>query len=216
MFKKKVALSVFLMGIISLGVGFSFSNGKSIHADELNGPEVISYIIDDITGEKTNLSVKEIEEVSSISPFTSSDVIINKTKIFEVYAEIPIDSLIVPLIGSGSDKTSGGVTARVSVNYDLNTSKDQIRVNSYSGGWTPSSNLYLVGNRATGVHSGSVVGGKARNDYPTSNSFSYTNSWGYNNLAYGSVSPRAWADCKITVAGMSGSSHTLVVEHAFP
>lgn len=214
--KSKLAL---LLPVLALAV-FAFFGTSEVKADEASPPEAIAYLINDQTGEKTQLNVKDVsptEDLLNQFQLRSFSDETNLTKTYEVFTEIP-DGTITTFDSSGGNKTGGGVTAKINVNYDISgTDKNKdIRVNSYNGSWTPSSKLYVVGSRVSGVHSGLITGGKNRQDKPTSNSFSYKTGWGYNVLIKGGNSPRAWMDCKISVSGMSGTSYTLSLEVTFP
>lgn len=209
-----------------LPVGLLFMFGSSVSADDsMNSSSEVSeafsaYLIDENTGEKENLDVEVLsnKKTESSATFNRDE---NSSSTYEAELQVfaPIDSNdnISPQADSGASETDGGVTATVNANYTLSANGDQIRVNSFNGSWQPSDTIYNVSNRVAGVHAGSFAGnGNHRYEFnPSSNSFSYTTGWGYNELVQGDLSPRAWAECTITVSAMPGS-HNLVVETAFP
>lgn len=127
---------------------------------------------------------------------------------------IPIDSGISLYDEEGGTKTTGGVTATIHANYDLSSNNEQIRVNKIYGNWKPSSNIYTLSDREAGVNSG-FGWGQSLNKYPTSNSFSYTTGWGYNDRATSEdVAPRCWSGATIHVVGMT-ATHDIYLEVPF-
>lgn len=127
---------------------------------------------------------------------------------------IPIDSGISLYTDEGGSKSSGGVTAKLNVNYNLSANNEQIKVNRLYGSWVPDSNNYTLSDRVAAVHSG-VISGKKLEKYPTSNSFSYTTGWGYNDRALSTdAGPRAWSEATIHVIGMT-ATHDITVEFTF-
>ncbi|MGX7203099.1 hypothetical protein BCR22_11775 [Enterococcus plantarum] len=199
-----IALLVFLFSV--------FGFGKSGSAEEVDESVVNAYLIDETTGEIEDLQVKQVTP-NSLNR-SARGITTNQTESYEVYAPIEIPNSPLARTTSGGNKTSGGVTARISVNYDVNSKGDQIRVNSITGSWSPTKNIYNISGRQAGVHSGFVAGAKSMTKYPGGNSFNYRTGWGYNTLLRGGNSPRAWMDCTIKVSGMGGS-HKLVLEHTF-
>lgn len=201
-----------------LGLTIAMTAGCIIFGDSAlaaEQPENKAYLINESTGEVEELQVREVTTNLPSSRSVMTDSGGSETSTFEIFApiEVPEDSKL-SRTSSGSNKTSGGVTAKINVNYDINSKGDQIRVNSYNGSWTPSSGMYVISGRAAGVHSGFVAGGKSMTKYPTGNSFNYKTGWGYNTRLLGGNSPRTWVDCVIKVSGMSGQ-HKLVLEHTF-
>ncbi|WP_348921881.1 hypothetical protein [Enterococcus rotai] len=180
-------------------LGFS----KSGSAEEVDNSVVNAYLIDEATGEIEDLQIKQV--TPNVLNRNTRGIVTNQTDFYEVFAPIEIPENPLARTTSGGNKTSGGVTARISVNYD---------VNSITGSWFPTKNIYNISSRQAGVHSGFVAGAKNMTKYPGSNSFNYRMGWGYNTLLRGGNSPRAWMDCRIKVSGMGGS-HKLVLEQSF-
>lgn len=78
---------------------------------------------------------------------------------------IPLDDPqnITPLDTSGGTQNRGGITATLYVNYDINSTNEQVRLNRVYGGWAPSASMYYVTDRVVGAHSGIGTGKKVYN-----------------------------------------------------
>ncbi|NLJ98912.1 MAG: hypothetical protein GX320_06575 [Tissierellia bacterium] len=211
--------------ILFISVSLIFSLSLLIHADKshasdnlvdvkmLDKGQVKITIINDQTGETKVLNSKDIENNVEVNSIRSNEE--SMTVGYDIF--IPVEDLnpkgITPLDTTGGSKTSGGITARLYVNYDVSSNNERIRLNRVYGSWTPKSSLYYLTNRVVNAHSGAIYG-KKLTKYPTSNSFSYTTGWGYNYRALGSASPMAWSSAKAHVHGMT-LTHTIIVEFSY-
>lgn len=195
------AFLLFLFGAFSLGTA---------HANDEVGSSKIT-ITNDQTGEVTVMDEEEIKKNVKVKSIKNNGQ--SKKIDYDVFVPIEDPSAISIFDSSGGSKTGGGVTARLSVDYDLRSTT--IRVNSVSGSWTPSSNMYGVSSRTVNMHSGPVYGRDLATKYPTSNSFKYTTGWGYNSFATGQASPRAWTSAKVRISGMT-ATYTLNLDVTFP
>lgn len=207
--KSKLIISSVLVSFLSLTAISSASAAEDI--TQTSAPEATVSLVDEITGEVTYLEAKQIKKAPKLSrSFSASNAELIEEVEYEVFVPIPDGNISSRASGSNS-KNSGGVTAKVQLDYSLNSKGDMITVSKLSGSWTPSSNIYSVTSRSVGAHSGLVVGGQKMSKVPTSNTFSYTTGWKANSRLMGGNSPRGWADAVIKVSGMSGS-HKLTVE----
>ncbi|MCR2045670.1 hypothetical protein NSA23_16430 [Anaerosalibacter massiliensis] len=180
-----------------------------------NNPEAIVTVINNETGEKNITKIKPTVKKNNLTNIMSNDSKSFSTN-YEIY--VPIEdstSKITPALSEGKNKTSGGVTARLSVDYDVSANNQKVRLNRIYGGWTPSKPMYVVSNRSVGAHTGLAKGGKKISFKPTSNSFNRYTGWGYNYRIFGDAAPRAWSSAKIRVSGMSGTSHTIKIEFTY-
>lgn len=163
-----------------------------------------------VTGEKVVLEVKPVSIVKTNS--LGNDTF---TVGYEVFA--PISTGITPFSSEGGTKTKSGATAKLNVDYTLNTAGDQIKVTKLYGGWSGTSSLYYFTDRLCAVTSGMGTGGKQLEKEPTSNSFSYSTGWGYNDRIGGDIGPHAWSDVVAWIAGMESSGGiAITVQFAFP
>ena len=169
---------------------------------------LVATLTDIETGSTRTMEVKP--DIINVEENEGGDVCEASAEVF-----LPVEG-IKTRTSVGKDKTDGGVTARIKVTYQISSNKEMIKIMEISGGWTPSSSIYLVGNREVGMHCGGFASLRIKKN-PTSNSFSYSTGWGYVDfVTSGNGSPFAWADATITVSGMSGSAHHLSVEMYFP
>lgn len=131
----------------------------------------------------------------------------NKTKSIQIPIHIPLtkhtSNMVTRSNVETNQKTGGGVTATLSVDYDISHNNDSIKVNKYYGDWKVSHSMYYVTNRNVGIHNG--MWGRSHTARPTSDSFFYNLNWGYNSYIYGAPqSPRVWSEADCRVAGMDG------------
>ncbi len=215
--------TLFLFAFMSAGTSHASMGSDSGNLIER---KVKVTVTNNETGETTVLdpikSIGSIEKKNSIK-INSIQSVDNESVVEGHEVFIPIERItkkplgdITPFdTGSGS-KTAGGVTARLSVNYDLaNTSTQQkIRLNKVYGSWTPSSSMYYLTDREVDAHSGSIHG-KTISKEPTSNSFSYLTGFGYNVYATGQSSPRAWSSAISRISGMT-ATYTITLDITFP
>ncbi|MCC0785062.1 hypothetical protein IR152_18865 [Clostridioides sp. ES-S-0108-01] len=195
--KKFSKLFIYLSLMFSL---ILLITGKSYASDSSN--EIIHKVKVTITNDQTG-------EITTLNPIAYN----NKSTNTGCEVFIPIGELITPFESTGGTHTSGGVTAKLNVDYDVNSTNEKVRLNRVYGSWTPNSSLYTLSNRSVNAHSG-VITGKKLTKSPTSNTFSYTTGWGYNDRAWGNNAPRAWSSAKIHVQGMT-ATHTINVEFTY-
>lgn len=206
--------TVFLFGLVATNTSYASENLSDEEA--LNRNEVQISITNDETGEVTYIEPVETESIinNTKSMMSLNSMASNDESIVVGYdVFIPIESSITTYDSSGSQKTEGGVTAKLYVDYDVSSNNEQVRLNKVYGSWTPSSNMYSLSNRTVDAHSGSGTG-KKLSKKPSSNSFSYSTGWGYNNRVWGDASPRAWSSAKISISGMT-ATHTIKVEFTY-
>lgn len=118
-------------------------------------------ITNDETGEITELNPLDPNNGVEIDKIESD----NKGSTVEGYdVFIPVEesnpSGITSYISSGGNKTSGGVTAKLNVNYDVSSNGEKIKLNKVYGSWKPSSSMYIVTSRSVTAHSGTFHGKK--------------------------------------------------------
>lgn len=222
---------VFLFGLLSLGNTYASENTLVPKALSESKVEVI--VIDDHTGVtqvldssdgvkfdiiKTSESLAELSDDFIIPLVDPIELFKNRTDLgYEVFIPIEgLEGIIKPFTVEGGTKTSGGVTAKLNVDYNWRESTGEIKVNRVYGSWTPSTNMYKVSNRNLLAHNGAAWGVKKLEKKPTSNTFSYTTGWGYNGTVTGAYGPMAESTAKIVVDGMSGTSHTIQLRVFFP
>lgn len=210
-------LTVFVIGLLVTSTVYA-DDGDSDRSNLKELGNVKISVTNDQTGKTTFIKPEDSDfKVNYIN--TSGDTTVIG---YDVFIPIKVEShpydpnLIGIDVIDGRTRTSGGVTARLYVDYDWRSNTYEIRVNRVYGGWTPSSNIYRISNREVNAHSGAGFGGKKISRKPTSNSFSYTTGWGYNKTVTGDLGPRAWSSARVTVDGMSGTSHTINVDFTFP
>lgn len=204
----KLFISLSLMfSLVLLITGRSYANNSS--NEILHNNKVKVTITNDQTGEVTTLNQIDLKNNAK----TNSIAYNNKSISLGYEVFIPIGEGITPFESTGGTQTSGGVTAKLNVDYDVNSTNEKVRLNRVYGSWTPSSSLYTLSNRSVNAHSG-VITGKKLTKSPTSNTFSYTTGWGYNDRAWGDNAPRAWSSAKIHVQGMT-ATHTIKVEFTY-
>lgn len=169
-------------------------------------------ITNDQTGETTFLEpiVTEIMKPLSIN---SDSNLVEGYEVFIPLEEFLNPSEIKPFTQEGKEKTEAGVTAKLYVDYVLNSSGTQIRFDTVWGSWTPDP-MYVVTNRKVDAHSSTYWGGKL-SETPAYNTFWYNTGFDYNTRVLGDGGPRAWSSAKIHVTGMEGLSHTITVDFNF-
>ena len=205
----------FLIPVIVMFVFGSLSTGKaeatSGESLDLKNQQVRISITNNQTGEVTYLQAEDV--VSTITSVQSTST--GKTVGYDVYVPISkIDpSIITPLDTDGRTKTEGGVKAQLSVNYDVSSDNERVRLNKVYGGWYPTHSMYSVTSRKVNAHSGAMTG-KTLKRTPDKNTFSYTTGWGYNDRVWGEAAPRAWSSAVIRISGMS-ATHTIKVEFTY-
>ena len=142
---------------------------------------------------------------------------LNGEEIVDVGYSVTIPIGVQTRADTGKETTNAGVAASLHVVYTLSSDKEQINITRLYGSWTPSSSLYIVSNRETGLTNHGATVTKSMIKYPASNSFSYSVSWGYQNFVTGVIqSPYAWSEATVQVSGMSGTSYTAFIEFNFP
>lgn len=110
-------------------------------------------------------------------------------------------------ISKDTSTTDSGVKARLAVDYDTYiTSKVQkVKLNRVYGSWGTTSSLYSLSKRSVDAHTGAFLGKKMATKYPTTNSFSYTLDWPYNEYGGGNALPRAESNVTSKVEGMTAT-----------
>ncbi|MDW0110060.1 hypothetical protein [Sporosarcina aquimarina] len=206
--------AVFLFGLLQPNISYANSKDET----KLKENPVQVSITNDQTGETTFLDpiVTEITKPFSVnSDKNSVDSENNSVEGYEVF--IPLEFLnpsdIKPFVQEGKDKKENGVTAKIFVDYVLNASGTQIRLDSVWGSWTPDS-MYVVTNRKVNAHSSTYWGYKLSKT-PAYNTFFYNTGFNYNTRVLGDGGPRAWSSAKVHVTGMEGSTHTITVDFNF-
>lgn len=202
--------ALFLFGLLVQNTTHASDN---LSEDELLNGVRIS-VTNDQTGEVTYLDPMDSKNKMKVLSIKSNDGSVEVG--YEVF--VPLEDLNAPVITpfdtDGSSKTSGGITAKLYVDYDTNASNEKVRLNRVYGSWQPTDNSYYVTDRKVDAHSGAGTG-KTLSKTPTSNSFSYTTGWDYNYRVGGQAAPRAWSSAKGHVAGMTGTSHTIKIEFTY-
>jgi hypothetical protein len=210
------SLCLAILAFFTLGISTSY-------ADEFieNEVKVKVTVTNNETGE-VRVAEEYIEKVSSIQTNTftiQSDDSVNYDAGFDVFVPIEDEDeemIITPFANKGSTKTSGGVTARVSANYDIRNNGQEIRVNKMMGGWTPSHSMYIVEGKKASVTNGAGQGKRLNSTFASNvRGFEVPTGWGYNYFIGGDASPRAWTNAVVRVSGMNGT-HNLEVEVLFP
>lgn len=179
--------------------------------DLLRSNDVSISITNDETGE-----TKFISPLDSKNTMRANTIKANNGSIevgYEVFVPIEIPDASVSYSSKGGQQNEAGVTAKLNVDYDVSGNNEKVRLNKLYGSWTPSSSLYSLTNRSVGAHSGVPYGKRISKD-PTSNSFSYTTGWGYNDRLWGDSAPRAWSSAKINISGMT-ATYTIKVEFTY-
>lgn len=217
---KKVYGTLFLASVLLF---FVFLNSPISFAESTK--DIIS-VTDNVTGETIFLDEKDIEikkiehEIKSV-PYSNSSADVNRLNIVEGYEifipeeKLNLNTSISPFSTESGSKNEGGVSAVLKVDYDVNSTNEKVRLNKVYGSWTPKSSNYKLSERMVTAHSG-VIWGKKITKYPSSNSFSYKTGWGYNDRVFDyNSAPRAQSSAKITIVGMSGSSHTIKINFVY-
>ena len=170
------------------------------------------------TAKMTNLETGEVVEVSAVR---LEDQRLTRTS-DNIYTAECTAVFDVPILRAarGSDeleKDTGEVVVRIKVDYDLTPNKEDIRLNTVSGSWTPNS-LISLRNREVVYHVGSLTDGHSDTQYPTSNSYSYSPDWGWGiNYPHTMVSGAyVLALVEVYVPGMESGAHELEVTLNFP
>lgn len=201
--------TLFIFGLFATDA--AHANEDTTDLGTLNKSQVKISVTNDQTGETKFLNTIDTKNRMKVNSIKSTNESLEVG--YDVFVPIE-DSDIMPFTDSGGTKNSGGVTAKLNVNYDVSSNGEKIRLNKVYGSWTPSSNMYSLSTRKVNAHSGSIHG-KSLSKTPASNSFSYTTGWGYNYFATGQASPRAWSSAKVHVSGMT-ATHTIAVEFTYP
>lgn len=200
---------------VMLGLGCILMIGNvSVSAEELSS-KVQASLVDDNSGEKTELQVKSDlikNEINSARGIMNNDE--HNVGYLEVFAPIEVERRITARDSSGFGKTGSGVIARVDVYYDKNGKGDKIKVTGLAGSWMPTSHIFTVSKREVGLHSGITTSTNLLNRFPTSNAFWYSTNWGFVNLVGGQNSPRVWTEATVTAHEMPGPVR-IVVESTF-
>ncbi len=198
--------------IITLVLIFTFGllvpNKSYANDTSLNSKQITVSVTNDETGEITFLDSADYTLSKSMSRSLLSDSTVEGYDIF-----VPLESLKTTRDSTGQQQTSGGITAKLYVDYDVSTNNEKVRLNKIYGSWTPSSNLYYLTDRKVNAHSG-VVYGKSFSAIPTANNFSYTTGWDYNIRLLGDASPRAWSSAISHISGMT-ATYTIKVEFTY-
>nr|WP_312984203.1 hypothetical protein [Clostridioides sp.] len=185
---------------------------NNLDEEVLESGQVKVTVTNDQTGETHVIDQEDLEINTKVKPFRSNDNSINVG--YDVFIPLEeIKSEISPFTVEGGSKTSGGITAKLYVDYDVSSDNQKVRLNKVYGSWTPTSSLYYTTNRSVTAHTGTSAYGKKITKKPPSN-FSYTTGWGYNVRIWGSSAPRAWSTATAHVNGMSGT-HTIKVEFTY-
>ncbi|WP_306978403.1 hypothetical protein [Alkalibacillus salilacus] len=189
--------------------------------DDLENVEIS--ITNNETGEVTHMDSKdegvEVESTGNANSDGDIGTLSNssKTKGYDVFIPIPNEDensdseQITTQSTSGRTETSGGVTAKLNVDYDVSIDNEQVRLNRVFGSWDSENYLDIIGREVT-AHSGSLTGNKI-NRTPLYNRFSYTTGWDYNDRLVGDLAPRAWSTANVSVQG--GGSFTVEVEFTY-
>lgn len=211
MIKIKGIIKVLTLSFILLTIGLLTTNDVYASKDSKvkKQSEVEVIITNDETGKETIINPKDLTDGLEVSTYESSTDSMEKGyDIFIPIDELP-DDLISPFAENGASKKSGGVTARLYVDYNW-TSTGRLRINKVRGSWSPSANMYKVTNRKVNAHNGGLPGMGLRKlaETPTKNSFSYITGWGYQSVATGDHGAMAESIAKIKISGMT-STHTI-------
>lgn len=150
------------------------------------------------TGEVKKIKLTNIKELSTFNIEKNDN---NYEKIIETTFKFPQ----ISTSAEESVEKRNDVKAVLTINYDYSRSDDKIRINSFSGSWTPENKYILVDNRVTGCTDGRLIPiAKSITKYPTSNTFYYSTGWGY--VEYYPVSdysgPRAYSEARVIIPGM--------------
>ncbi|KNF09411.1 hypothetical protein CLPU_3c01890 [Gottschalkia purinilytica] len=199
--------------LVLLILGNSYASDNLVNDAMLNSSQVKITVTNNETGETTVLNPIETKNNMKVNSIRSNNE--SLTVGYDVFVPIedPNSTGITPFDTAGGSKTSGGVTAKLYVDYDVSGNNEQVRLNRVYGSWTPSSSLYYLTNREVGAHSGFLTG-KSMKKNPTSDTFSYTTGWGFNDRFWGDASPRAWSSAIARVHGMT-ATHTISVEFTY-
>lgn len=157
-----------------------------------------------ITNANKNFSI-EVNEVSG-EEFKSFSGVESIDKEYEVDFNIPGSPFQVLDSSSGS-KTEAGVRAYLRITYTRNARGD-INISNVSGGWSPTSSIYVVSSRQVVVRVGNFAGAvRSLSFNPASNSFNRSITWGfvpyYPNTAFSMTGANTFANIRVT--GMGGS-----------
>lgn len=211
-----ISFALLIFGILSTN---TVSAKENVQASKNSNVEIT--ITNDKTGETTKLDPEDSTNSVSVSPLNSGVNSKQGENLTGYDVFIPIDkssNLVTPYAEDGSSKKSGGVTARLWVGYNWNSSSGKLKLKTVRGNWTPSSNIYSVSNRKAIAQNGVLPGTglKKLTKRPTINSFSYATGWGYQSVPTGQDGAMAESTAKIKVSGMSGISHTINVRVFVP
>ncbi|MBT2616370.1 MULTISPECIES: hypothetical protein [unclassified Bacillus (in: firmicutes)] len=214
-FLKNLTFIFILFVFVFLSTDTGHASDELSSSGMLNVSPVKISITNDQTGETTFLDPIYTKNIMKINLIKSNNNSIDVGYNFFVPLENENSSGITPFTVTGGLKTSGGITARLNVNYDVSSNKEKIKLNKVYGSWTPSSNMYSLSTRTVNAHSGTIQGKSLPQKKPSSNSFTYTTGWGYNYFATGQASPRAWSSAKAHISGMT-ATHTIKLEFTYP
>lgn len=204
-------VTIFLLGFLLTDTSYASSN--VLESNLLKGNQVKISVTNDQTGEVTFFSPLEAQKSAKVNSIKAHNKSIEVGYDVFIPTEFLNPSGIQLSDSKGGQSTSGGVTAKLYVDYDVSANNEKVKLNKVYGSWNPSSSLYYLTNRKVDAHSGYGTGNKLSKT-PTSNSFSYTTGWGYNNRLLGDLSPRAWSSATVNVSGMS-ATHTIKVEFTY-
>lgn len=207
--KNKISIFRFLVIVI---LSLSLVIPETVHAEimqDLNSKNVtvaIATVENLTTGE---IQYYNLNKVSATKMYSTQDD--SLTESYEVF--IPLDNpfIIRPLDNTGGTQTSYGVTATLNVEYEVNSTNEQVKAKRVYGSWTPSATFYYLENRYVMLHAGTMSGNKIEK-YPTQNSFSYTTGWGFNYRYWGDLSPRAISEANVRISGMSSYNYLITVD----
>lgn len=207
----KKIFNLFILAFSLVVIGISLSETVSANESIVNPPPTPT-----LTTTVTNTLTGEVTYIDEEAAGVTQSVLGNEASA-EFNVEVPISG---PELESGDQMStfdieesiieSGGVTARLTVDYDIGRSGNDytIRVNRVYGGWTPASNLYVLSNRSHGAHGGinsptNVLSYETTTNF---NNFNRTTNWGYGVLMYAEAAPRAWSEVLVTIPGMGGQN----------
>lgn len=201
--------TLFLFGLWVTDTAHASADSGKLHKSN----DVKISITNNQTGETTVLNQEDTKNSVKVNSITSD----NKSVKVAYDVLVPIkkskSSGFTRMDVDGSSKTAGGVTAKLNVDYDVNSTEEKVRLNKVFGSWTPSSKMYYLTDRKVTAHSG-VPYGKKLSKIPPSNTFSYTTGWGYNVRVGGDSAPRAWSSAIIHISGMT-ATYTIKLEFTY-
>ena len=155
------------------------------------------------TGVVTNLAAQDVS-IKSIAVELDNSV----TIVGEFGFDLPPPT--VSPLASDSHTSDGDIKTTLTLNYDLDTYNNKIRINSGSVRWQPKSSIYGIKDREFYIMDGQAFPfQKGISKYPTTNYLSVTTGWGYvekyPHVTEAATGPRATAFCKGYVIGMESA-----------